>query len=160
MHHVNTYFYYLILYGYTSYLSDHILYQTGFSSCYPIVNHYIMFIMYSQGIDNKKNKTVIIITRTSRNYIICRICFSLRCYWNCKNPCERKLILFNIKFIEFKWRENNIQKTRHAYWQQGLVRVMVFNATFNNTSVISWRSVLLVEKTGVPRGNHQPFVSH
>jgi hypothetical protein len=26
----------------------------------------------------------------------------------------------------------------------------VFNATFNNISVISWRSVLLVEETGVP----------
>ena len=25
---------------------------------------------------------------------------------------------------------------------------MVFNATFNNISVISWQSVLLVEKTG------------
>jgi len=31
----------------------------------------------------------------------------------------------------------------------GLVwRFMVFYATFNNTSVISWRSVLLVEETG------------
>jgi len=28
---------------------------------------------------------------------------------------------------------------------------MVFNATFNNISVISWRSVLLMEETGVPR---------
>jgi hypothetical protein len=28
--------------------------------------------------------------------------------------------------------------------------VMVFNATFNNISVISWWSVLLVEETGVP----------
>ena len=27
---------------------------------------------------------------------------------------------------------------------------MVLYATFNNISVISWRSVLLVEKTGVP----------
>ena len=27
---------------------------------------------------------------------------------------------------------------------------MVFNAAFNNISVISWRSVLLVEETGVP----------
>jgi hypothetical protein len=27
---------------------------------------------------------------------------------------------------------------------------MVFNVTFNNISVISWRSVLLVEETGVP----------
>ena len=30
------------------------------------------------------------------------------------------------------------------------VRDMVFNATFNNISVISWLSVLLVEETGVP----------
>jgi hypothetical protein len=30
------------------------------------------------------------------------------------------------------------------------VRVMVCNATFNNISVISWWSVLLVEKTEVP----------
>ena len=28
---------------------------------------------------------------------------------------------------------------------------MVFNATFNNISVVSWRSVLLMEKTGLPR---------
>jgi hypothetical protein len=34
------------------------------------------------------------------------------------------------------------------------VRVMVFNATFNNISVISWRSVLFVEETGVPGENH------
>jgi hypothetical protein len=30
------------------------------------------------------------------------------------------------------------------------VRVIVFNATFNNISVISWQTVLLVEETGVP----------
>jgi hypothetical protein len=30
---------------------------------------------------------------------------------------------------------------------------MVFNSTFNNISVISWQSVLLVEETGE---NHQP----
>jgi hypothetical protein len=29
------------------------------------------------------------------------------------------------------------------------VRVRVFNATFNNISVLSWQSVLLVEETGV-----------
>jgi hypothetical protein len=40
------------------------------------------------------------------------------------------------------------------------VRVMVFNATFNNISVISWQSVLLVEETGVPGENHQPATSH
>ena len=31
---------------------------------------------------------------------------------------------------------------------------MVFKATFNNISVISWMSVLLVEETGVPGENH------
>jgi hypothetical protein len=30
------------------------------------------------------------------------------------------------------------------------VCLMVFNATFNNISVISWRSVLLVEETAGP----------
>jgi hypothetical protein len=35
------------------------------------------------------------------------------------------------------------------------VLVMMFNATFINSSVISWRSVLLVEEAGVPPGeNH------
>jgi hypothetical protein len=38
--------------------------------------------------------------------------------------------------------------------------VMVFNATFNNTWVISWPSVLLVEETGVPPENHRPVASH
>jgi hypothetical protein len=39
----------------------------------------------------------------------------------------------------------------------GLVGFMMFNATFNNISAISWRSVLLVEETGE---NHQPASSH
>jgi hypothetical protein len=38
--------------------------------------------------------------------------------------------------------------------------VMVFNNTFNNISVISRRSFLLVEETGVPRKNHRPAASH
>ena len=37
---------------------------------------------------------------------------------------------------------------------------IVFNATFNNISVISWRSVLLVEETRVPGENHRPVASH
>jgi hypothetical protein len=39
----------------------------------------------------------------------------------------------------------------------GAVRVMVFNATFNNISVISWRSVLLMEETG---DNHRQVATH
>jgi len=37
---------------------------------------------------------------------------------------------------------------------------MVFDATFNNISVLSWWSVLLVEETGVPGENQRPVASH
>jgi len=37
----------------------------------------------------------------------------------------------------------------------------MFNATFNNISVIiSWWSVLLVKETGRPGENHRPVTSH
>ena len=35
--------------------------------------------------------------------------------------------------------------------------LIVFNATFNNISVILWWSVLLVDETGRPGENHQPL---
>ena len=41
-----------------------------------------------------------------------------------------------------------------------MVGVIVFNITFNNISVISLRSVLLVMETGVSGENHQPIASH
>ena len=34
---------------------------------------------------------------------------------------------------------------------------MMYNATFNNISIISWRSVLLVEEIGVPGEKHRPL---
>jgi hypothetical protein len=47
----------------------------------------------------------------------------------------------------------HIPKNQNLIW----FGFMVFNATFNNISVTSWRSVLLVEKPGE---NHQPAPSH
>ena len=38
--------------------------------------------------------------------------------------------------------------------------LMVFNATFNNISVILWWSVLFMEETRVPGENHRPVASH
>ena len=60
----------------------------------------------------------------------------------------------------------NIQKTSH--WHKALILklpvmfvcLMVFNTTFNNLSVISWQSVLLVDETGGPGENHRPLASH
>ena len=46
------------------------------------------------------------------------------------------------------------------YLSRARVSVMTFNATFNNISVISWWSVLLVLETGVPGGNIRPAASH
>jgi hypothetical protein len=40
------------------------------------------------------------------------------------------------------------------------VMIPTKNATFNNISVISWMSDLLVEETGVPRENHRHAASH
>jgi hypothetical protein len=45
----------------------------------------------------------------------------------------------------------------HFKAQELGVRVMVFNATFNNISVILWQSVFLVDETGE---NHRPSASH
>ena len=40
-----------------------------------------------------------------------------------------------------------------------LIWFMVFNATFNNILGFLWRSVLLVEETGIPGENHRPVAS-
>jgi hypothetical protein len=43
--------------------------------------------------------------------------------------------------------EDNVELC--STWGYIIVRVMVFNVTFNIVLVISWQSVLLVEETGV-----------
>ena len=55
-----------------------------------------------------------------------------------------------------------ISNDQHAYLPSylGLVWFMIFNATFNNITVISCRSVLLVEETRVPGENQRPVASH
>jgi hypothetical protein len=43
---------------------------------------------------------------------------------------------------------------RNLHTKRVMVKVMMLNTTFNNISVISWRSVLLMEETGVPGENY------
>jgi hypothetical protein len=64
-----------------------------------------------------------------------------------------------INDIEARWRMREPSIDRCDKLEQ-MVWVMVFNATFNNISVISWRSVLLVEETGVSGENHRPATSY
>jgi hypothetical protein len=58
--------------------------------------------------------------------------------------------------LHFIFKADNYSYTALRY----RVMVMVFNATFNNISIISGRSELLVEETRIPRENHGPVVSH
>jgi len=44
---------------------------------------------------------------------------------------------------------SGLNEKRNVMQDYGLVGFMVFDTTFNNISVISWWSVLLVEETGV-----------
>jgi hypothetical protein len=86
------------------------------------------------------------------NYAI-KLYFNLLCF---SIPLARLDTIFpftreitHIKQYNFRIKVGNV-----------FVCLMVFNATFNNISVISWQSVLLVEKTGGPRENHLPVASH
>ena len=44
--------------------------------------------------------------------------------------------------------------------QHFAVRAMVLNAIFSNILAISWRLVLLVEKSGVQGESHRPVARH
>ena len=71
-------------------------------------------------------------------------------------------LLVREKNLDFKYNNNEstVPSISFIYFLFCLfVSLMVFNATFNNISVISWRSVLLVEETEGPGENHRPVSS-
>jgi hypothetical protein len=51
-------------------------------------------------------------------------------------------------------------QTKFDFAEFNPTRLMVFNASLNNISIISWWTVLLVEETGGPGENHRPVASH
>jgi hypothetical protein len=67
---------------------------------------------------------------------------------NFGNKWKRRV--YNILWIKND-NKKNVLHARHDH-----IGYMVLNATFNNISAISWRSVLLVEETGVLGENHRP----
>ena len=76
------------------------------------------------------------------------------------HPLVLKYIIFMVTALHRKLLV--CYKLKHCYDMNIIVggRVMVFNATFNNSTVISWWSVLLVEEIGVPGENHRPVTSY
>jgi hypothetical protein len=63
---------------------------------------------------------------------------------------KKNVGLYYLNYLKKKMVPVEIYNSRISW-------LMVFNATFNNISLISWRSVLLVEEAGE---NHRPAVSH
>ena len=58
--------------------------------------------------------------------------------------------------VQYSQRHNVINHCDRCLF----VYLMMFNATFNNILVISWRSILLVEETGRSRENHLHVASY
>ena len=69
-------------------------------------------------------------------------------------------LLYNSFSYYFTFVKKKLLMSKTMLYLSWVVRVMMFNATFNNISVISWWSVLLVEETGLPGENHRPATSH
>ena len=95
------------------------------------------------------------------------ICIQIACLFQ-----TNKLISFHLFITNrassiacFMCCQANIKVTKHSEKKNAIsaergLWFMVFNATFNNISVISWQSVLLVEETGVPGENYRSVGSH
>ena len=74
----------------------------------------------------------------------------------------------NTALADFNYNNKNIVQFSNNKETKRIVQIYdsrfgfygVFYVTFNNISAISWRSVLLVEATGVPGENHRPVASH
>jgi hypothetical protein len=97
------------------------------------------------------------------------IWFKPYCKWKIWiNKIEKKkmVVLFRIKNLIKRDSWNRVEERMHSFSSNKcislycynkfqnkqtrvMVRVIVFNTTFNNISVISWRSVLLLEETRV-----------
>jgi len=75
-----------------------------------------------------------------------------------------QIIRSNISHCTWSYRFTNDISRGHRinciYLGGYRVGAMVFNTTFNNISVISWRSVLLVEESRIPGENCRPAASH
>ena len=84
------------------------------------------------------------------------VCLSKAWTWMSFSICHNGFFLI---YLFLQWFELRGWYWWHC-WTSLFVYLMVFNATFNNISVILWRSVLLVEETGGPGENHRPVASH
>ena len=84
-----------------------------------------------------------------------------------ENIAEQISVRISLPTLIFFLRMTNIFFLNNTFWNWYtsiffIIRmsIMVLNATFNNISVLSRQSVLLVEEIRVPGENHRPAASH
>jgi hypothetical protein len=89
-----------------------------------------------------------------KSYLILKI-EHLNCYFSPQSYCILFTVALNtINQTLFAKISDKMDWTQMKRELKGVrVRVIVVNATFNNISIVSWRSVILVEETG-PGENH------
>jgi len=101
----------------------------------------------------EKGSTIIHKTR-HRKVNIERRCSERARYCRSTAPLVAPCVLLLLH--NFDHEESQKAMTSHSCLQQE----NKLQPTFKTISVISWRSVLLVEETGVPGENHRPAASH
>jgi len=89
------------------------------------------------------------------NNFICPKCSEIKykCFYHSTIYFPNKTNLKNPEsYISYPFMLSIFMDHKFVWW--------CFNATFNNISAISWRSVLLVEETGGTEENHRPVSRH
>ena len=130
-------------------------------------NPIYMYKMYISSQAIYCSITVLVLISIFASFVLCHNCYHCPflfpyCPYTCTTEIKYKIAQSTSFMLCMSYRY--INKTSPLFLSHPLIffyfGVMVFNATFNNISVISWRSVLLMEETGVPGGNHRPVASH
>jgi hypothetical protein len=102
----------------------------------------------------------------TKNYTISICCFSTKhaTLRRKKEGSESAITELPTMHMQIHKNHNKLKDRQNSQFiDYGLVSivsviVMVFNATFSNITIISWRSVLLVEETGITGENHRPAI--
>ena len=89
------------------------------------------------------------------DWLKCVYCRNSDCIWRIERLGDSNSMELSFKFIDIEWEKDGPCSYDNVKIRDGKLMsieggaVMVFSATFNNISVISFRSVLLVEETVV-----------
>ena len=172
----------IIQYLFYFHLNDiYLLNVIGFASFYDMslgcwkCSHSVVFWKCSHSVVFWKCSHSVVFWKCSHSVVFWKCSHSV-IFWNCSHsvvfwkcshsvvffvfilfhilslPCQFQLVFFSVNsYYDYEIRVLIVD------WFYGF---MVFSAIFRNISVISWRSVLMMEENGVTGENHRPAASH